>query len=67
VVYRVGKDKENTAIGVMSLEKTNVLGATDDFLYLLTGEGHDTRVTWLSRDELEAPLDERNRQRAAKR
>jgi RecA-family ATPase len=54
VVYRVAKDRENPAIRVLSLEKSNVLGATDDVRYLLTGEGHDTRVTWLSRDEIAA-------------
>lgn len=54
VVYRVAKDKENPADRVLRLEKSNVLGATDDVRYMLTGDGHDTRVTWLSRDELAA-------------
>jgi putative DNA primase/helicase len=54
ILYRVHRDKENPAIRVMSIEKSNVLGDVDDVRYLLAGEGHDTRVVWLSRDELEA-------------
>lgn len=52
VVYRVRKDPENPAIRVMALEKSNVLGATEDVRYTLAGEGRDTRVEWLSREAL---------------
>ena len=54
VVYRVHRDKENPAVRVMSLEKSNVLGATEDVRYLISGDGHDTCVSWLGRDELAA-------------
>lgn len=54
VVYRVARDRENPAVRVISLEKSNVLGATEDVRYLLAGEGHGTRVAWLGRDELAA-------------
>lgn len=52
VVYRVRKDKENPAVRVMALEKSNVLGDTEDVRYTLAGEGTETRVAWLDREEL---------------
>lgn len=54
VVYRIARDPENPAFRVMSLEKSNVLGATEDLRYTLAGEGHSTRVEWVDRDEMES-------------
>jgi hypothetical protein len=54
VVYRVSRDAENPAVRVIALEKSNVLGAAGDLRYTLAGDGHGTRVVWLSRDELAA-------------
>ena len=58
LVYRVAKDKDNPALRVLSVEKANNLGATDDVRYTVVDDEGGTRVVWLDRAEM-------NRRRAA--
>ena len=53
LVYRVSRDKDNPALRVLSVEKANNLGATEDLRYTVVDDEHGTRVVWLDRAEMD--------------
>ena len=53
LVYRLSRDKDNPALRVLSVEKANNLGATEDLRYTVVDDEHGTWVVWLDRAEMD--------------
>ena len=54
LVYRAKRDRENPGIRVLEIDKSNILADSDPVRYTIHGDGADTYVRWLDRDELMA-------------
>lgn len=54
LVYRAKRDRENPGIRVLQIDKSNILAECDPVRYQIAGDGADTFVRWLDRDELAA-------------
>jgi hypothetical protein len=52
LVYRAKRDRENPGIRVLEIEKSNILADDDPVRYTIHGDGADTYVRWLDREEL---------------
>lgn len=52
LVYRAKRDRENPGIRVLEIEKSNLLPDSDPVRYTIHGDGADTFIRWLDREQL---------------